>query len=186
MNTRKPNRLKEFDYSQSGYYFVTICTKNRVEYFGEIQKEQMTLNQFGEIAKRFWFEIPDHFENLKIDESIILPNHVHGILIISGDSIVGDANLRPLRYDRSKMLLSKAMQGYEAAVTREINKLQNKVVFKWQRSFYDHIIRNDEGLYKIRKYIRYNPLKWEYDQENKNEIPFEQKKKFWKDFLKSK
>ena len=118
---------------------------------------------------------------MKLDEYIIMPNHVHGIVIIDSDD-VGNAYMRSLPYDRTKMKLSKIVQQYKAAVTRKINKTHNE--FNWQKSFYDHIIRNDKSLHRIRKYIHYNALKWEYNQENKNEISLVQKKKFWKDFLK--
>jgi len=167
--------------SQNGFYFVTICAKNRKEYFGEIKNEEMVLNDCGEIANQLWLEIPNHFEDVKLDEHIIMPNHVHGIVILDNDD-VGNAYMRSLPYDRSKMKLSKILQQYKAAVTREIKQIHHE--FNWQKSFYDHIIRNDKSLHRIRKYIHYNALKWEYDQENENEIPLKQKKEFWKDFLK--
>jgi REP element-mobilizing transposase RayT len=93
MKERKLTRLKEYDYSQSGYYFVTICTKNMEEWFGKIADGRMVLNNQGEIAKDPWSEMPLHFEHVKIDEFIIMPNHVHGILIIEGNQ-VGNAYIR--------------------------------------------------------------------------------------------
>jgi len=94
INDRKLNRLKDYDYSQDGFYFVTICTKNREEFFGEIKDEEMILNEYGEIAKNCWLEIPDHFQNAEFDEFIIMPNHIHGIVIIANDMDVGNADLR--------------------------------------------------------------------------------------------
>ena len=82
---RKLNRLKNYDYSQSGCYFVTICTKNRIEHFGKIEDAKMILSQYGEIAERYWKEIPNYYKNGKIDEYIIMPNHIHGIMIINGN-----------------------------------------------------------------------------------------------------
>ncbi len=179
MNVRKANRLKDYDYSRNGFYFVTICTKNRKEYFGEINDEGIILNDSGEIAAKLWRESPNHFENVKLDEHIIMPNHVHGIVII--DSPVGNRHACSLQEDRQYQKLPVVIGSYKSAVTRKINKTHNE--FNWQKSFYDHIIRNDKSLHRIRKYIHYNPLKWEYDQENQNEISFILKKKFWKEFF---
>ncbi|MCH8872047.1 transposase, partial [candidate division KSB1 bacterium] len=164
-------------------YFVTICTKNREEYFGQISGDEMILNECGKIARQNWLEIPDHFEDVKLDEHVILPNHIHGIVIIdSGDEPVGNRHSCSLQ-ERQYQKLPVVIGSYKSAVTREINQIQNKFHFKWQKSFYDHIIRNDRSLDKIRHYIHYKHLKWEYDQENQNQIPLEQKKFFWKEFL---
>ena len=183
MNVRKANRLKDYDYSQNGFYFVTICTKNRKEYFGKINDGEMVLNDYGEIANQLWLEIPDHFEDIILDESVIMPNHLHGIIIIDSDEEpVGNRHACSLQEGRQYQKLPVVMGSYKSAVTREINQIHNE--FNWQKSFYDHIIRNDKSLHRIRKQIHYNPLKWDYDQENQNEIPLKQKKEFWKIFLK--
>ena len=118
MEERKLNRLKDYDYSQNSYYFVMICTKNREAWFGKIESGKMILNKFGEITKNFWVEIPKHFKNVALDEFIVMPNHVHGIVII-----VGNAYMRYLQ-NRTKMLLSRIIQQYKSSVTREINSLQ--------------------------------------------------------------
>jgi len=190
MHHRKPNRLKNYDYSRAGYYFVTICTKNRVAHFGNVVDGKMVLNEEGQFANQYWLEIPDHFDLSELDRHVVMPNHLHGIVIIHDTGDVGNAYMHSLQhsqqvYDRTKMLLSRIIQQYKAAVTREISKSQPHFQFQWQKSFYDHIIRNDISLFRIRKYIDNNPLKWEYDQENLNKISIEQKKKFWKDFLKN-
>ncbi|MCI0455119.1 MAG: transposase [Candidatus Dadabacteria bacterium] len=161
MKERKLNRLENYDYSQCGYYFVTVCTKNREEWFGKIESGKVILNGFGEVAKNFWVEIPKHFKNVGLDEFIVMPNHIHGIVII-----VGNAYMRSLQ-NRTKMLLSRIIQQYKSSVTREINSLQNDFCFKWHKSFYDHIIRNEKTLNNIREYVVKNPLKWESDIENK-------------------
>ena len=80
-------RLKYWNYSENGYYFVTICAKNKIEYFGKIKNGKMILNEYGKIAKKYWIEIPKHFLDVKIDEFVIMPNHIHGIIIIK--NIVG-------------------------------------------------------------------------------------------------
>ena len=94
MKERKQIPLKGYDYSKSGYYFVTICAQNREEWFGKAKSGIMHLSKFGEIAKKFWIEIPGHFEDVEINEFAIMPNHAHGILIIEGN-MVGEAYMRP-------------------------------------------------------------------------------------------
>src|SRR5664280_555297 len=81
-------RYRGYDYSSPGKYFITICTKNRKPYFGEVENGKMGLSELGIIAKKFWKEIPGHFPNIKLDEFIIMPDHIHGILIINQDSLV--------------------------------------------------------------------------------------------------
>ncbi len=96
MTERKQVRLKGYDYSESGYYFVTVCTHNRKEWFGKVQNGIMHLNAFGKFAKDCWIEIPKHFEDAHIDESSIMPNHIHGVLIIERNR-VGDADMHPYK-----------------------------------------------------------------------------------------
>jgi putative transposase len=165
MRERKRNRLKDYSYSQEGYYFVTICTKDREEWFGNIEQESVNLSRYGKIAHDFWVGIPTHFENVAIDELSVMPNHMHGILIIEGD-MVGNAYMRSLQ-NRTNMLLSKIIQQYKASVTRKINSLEGGLHFGWQKSFYDHVIRNDRSLDNLRQYIINNSLKWELDIENR-------------------
>jgi REP element-mobilizing transposase RayT len=173
MKERKLTRLKGYDYSQSGYYFVTICTNNREEWFGKVERESMNLNKYGEIAHDFWAEIPAHFENVGMDEFSVMPNHLHGILVI--EERVGNAYMRSHQrnafmhslQNRTKMLLSKIVQQYKASVTRKINSLEGGLHFGWQKSFYDHVIRSDRSLDNLRQYIVNNPSKWELDIENK-------------------
>ena len=162
--TRKRNRLQTYDYSRAGYYFVTICAHNRVNHFGEIDNDQMKLSGIGQIASDCWQDIPEHFENTALDEFVVMPNHIHGIIIL-----VGDADLRPLQQqtaERSDMYLSKIIHGFKSSVSRIIKRRWNDHIFAWQRSFYDHVIRTDESLDDIRTYINNNPLNWASDEEN--------------------
>lgn len=164
---RKNNRLEDYDYSQDGYYFVTICTRDRAECFGEIRDNKMILSKIGEIVDQCWQEIPRHFPDVELDEYAIMPNHVHGIIIIENGNDVENADLRSLQnYDRTKMALSKIIHGFKSSVTRQINKQSNKINFVWQKSFYDHVIRNERSLHQIREYIVHNFLKWESDRNN--------------------
>lgn len=89
---RKQFRLKNYDYSQNGYYFVTICTKYQDKWFGEIINGEMILSEIGKMAKKYWLEIPKHYPNIKLDEYVIMPNHVHGILIAGA--------MFPVRWDQ--------------------------------------------------------------------------------------
>ena len=163
MKNRKPNRLRNYDYSQNGMYFITICAKDRFECFGEIKNGRMILNNPGKIAENLFLKIPNHFSSAFLDEFVIMSNHIHGIIEIN----VGNAYMRSLQSDRSKMLLSKVIHGYKSSVTREFNRLKKyNVDFKWQKSFYDHIIRNEISLNKIREYIQTNPEMWKRDRNN--------------------
>lgn len=173
MKERKQVRLRDYDYSKSGYYFITICTKNRKEWFGKAGSRIMCLNEFGEIARDLWVEIPTHFKEIGIDEFSVMPNHIHGILIIE-EGMVGNAYMRSHQrnafmhslQDKTKMLLPKIIQQYKSSVTRKINSMQKDSRFDWQKSFYDHVIRSERSLESIREYIQNNPLKWDLDREN--------------------
>lgn len=128
----------------------------------------MVLNNIGKIAHSNWNNITNHFQNVELDIFIIMPNHLHGIInIIEPNQPVVDAYMRPQNHNqkRTKMLLSKIIQQFKASVTRDIN-LKFKNHFGWQRSFHEHIIRNDKSYYNIQEYIYYNPMKWSIDVEN--------------------
>ena len=168
--SRRPNRLKDYDYSQAGYYLVTICTQDRINYFGEIEQARMQLSDIGRIVTNCWQGIPEHFHDTALDEFVVMPNHIHGIIII-----VGNADLRslprdsaqPQDTDRSKMYLSKIVHGFKSSVTRMVRKRWGNHSFGWQKSFYDHVIRNDADLHRVRTYIQNNPLNWELDKNNR-------------------
>jgi putative transposase len=155
--SRKLNRKRRYNYSNSGIYFVTFCTKNRTPCFGKIQNNQMRLNRFGIIANKYWLEIPKYYGNVKIDEFIIMPDHVHGIIII--ERYVGTYASNHIHYG----LLSKIIKSYKNAVTKHLRyelKMEN---FSWQRSFYDRIIYNENDLNNVMKYIRDNDKRVNYD-----------------------
>ncbi len=161
MRERKLQRLQNYDYSKAGMYFITINVKDRVSLFGRINNGSVELNEMGQIAFRCWQEIPDHFSAANIDEFIIMPDHVHGIVEIipvgNGYSPVGNADLRSLRWDRTKMTIPKIIHGYKSSVTRTIN-MECNTNFTWQKSFHDRIIRNEKELCSIRQYIKNNPV----------------------------
>lgn len=165
MLKRKQNRLTNYNYSQPGYYFVTICTQNRICCFGDVINGEMVLNNYGQTVKTCWFDLPNHYANCNLDEFSVIPNHFHGIIIIAP---VGNG-LKP--FPTKTHGLPEIIRGFKTFSSRKINNL-NQINFSWQKSFYDHVIRKDESLDKIREYIKNNPKRWELDTENpKNWLP---------------
>ena len=161
---RKSVRLKEYDYSQSGEYFVTICTHNHECTLGEIINGEMRLNEIGKIVGKCWKEIPSHFTNVGLDEFVVMPNHLHGILTINEPWVenvqpntnVGVQNFEPLPQNTYQHIIPKSLgsiiRSYKAAVTHECRECGYHD-FRWQRNYYDRIIRNDKELDNIREYI---------------------------------
>ena len=169
---RRSIRLRDYDYSQSGAYFITICTNNRECIFGDIQDENVILNQFGQIVSNICNQIPKYFKNLQLDEYIIMPNHLHGIIITEcANNHVGAIHELPSRNNdrisRRKMLIPKIIGRFKMNSSRQINILRKSLGAPvWQRNYYEHIIRNEDELNQIHKYIIDNPLNWETDDEN--------------------
>ena len=125
----------------------------------------MILNDVGKIADECWKKIETLHKNIELDYYIIMPNHIHGIIVIND---VGDANFASPTPDRTKMQLSKLIQQFKRAVSLQIKSMNLKQDFYWQRSFYNRIIRNENELFNIRKYIEQNPLKWEFEKGSEN------------------
>ncbi|WP_372645217.1 transposase [Ancylomarina sp.] len=173
-------RLKNWDYASSGLYFVTICTANRELYFGDIVNGEMILSAVGELAKTYWNEIPKHFPFVELDSFVVMPNHVHGIITINkpddgknnNDRKVETSNLGVSTLDVSttRMASNAWKPGSLGVIINQykrictINARKIHADFAWQSRFYDHIIRNDESLERIRDYIKSNPLKWAMDK----------------------
>jgi REP element-mobilizing transposase RayT len=172
---RKSIRLKEYDYSLPGEYFITICTHGKQCIFGEVVDEKMHLNEVGKIAKEEWLKTPDIRPAIELDVFEIMPNHLHGIIVIKDESSipkVGTHNCASLQ--RKPRSLGSIIAGFKSAVTTRINNTRNTpYVPVWQGKFHDHIIRNEKELNNIREYIMNNPLNWWFDEENpygKNKI----------------
>ena len=163
---RRSIRLKNHDYSSAGEYFVTICSYNRECIFGEIIGEEMRVNEYGLIAQRTWQDLIYHIPNIKLDEFICMPNHIHGIIII-GDTFVG-AGSEPAPTEK-QYELSEIVRQFKTFSAKRINE-KRKSIGKpvWQRNYYEHIIRDDKDLNNTREYILNNPLTWFFDQENLN------------------
>ena len=177
----KSIRLQNYDYRTSGYYFVTICTQHRIPHFGKIINQKINHTEIGKVARKYFEEIPVHFPGSEVDIFTIMPNHVHGIILIEENSEIKSQKFNKFSCNLSGSL-SAIIQQYKAAVTRWCRK-SGFAEFSWQPRFYEHIIRNEKSLMRIQNYIKYNHLKWEYDGENLNQMPTSEKKKFWKDFL---
>lgn len=165
---RKPLRLREYDYSQSGYYFITICTQNRACLFGKIINDEMNLNEQGKIAQEEWHKTAMIRKNITLDVFIVMPNHIHGIIVIDDETRRGTARraLPNRRFGFSQSNTIPTIIGaYKSAVTKRINQMQGfSSRSVWQRNYYEHIIRNEKSLEEIRDYIIYNPLNWEKDE----------------------
>lgn len=157
-SARKQIRLKEYDYSQNGAYYITLCTHKKQKLFGEIS--DATLSSFPNrpdlLIEKWLHETENKFTNTKLDYFVIMPNHVHLILFLTGDHI---GSPLPQIIDWFKTMTTNE---YINGVKKGLYKPFEKHI--WQRSYFDHIIRNDEDLYNTRKYIEQNPPKWELDK----------------------
>ncbi len=156
---RKSIRLKNYDYSQNGAYFITVCTQNRDYLFGEIIDEKMKLNDAGRMIDKQWHELPKRFNHISLDEYVVMPNHLHGIIVI--------------RTTEANTNISNIVGAFKSITTHEYIKgvknsnwppFDKKI---WQRNYYEHVIRNDESLYETREYIINNPMNWQQDNMNR-------------------
>ena len=151
-----------------------MCTDKHRCLFGTVIEEKVKLSSMGQIAKNCWNNIPNHFHNIKLDEFVVMPNHIHGIIIICRNNIRRDAINRVstggITKTNNPMLsrnsLSNIIRQYKSRVSYEIHKIQSD--FAWQPRFYEHIIKSEKELQNIRDYIINNPIKWFYDSENPN------------------
>ena len=165
-HNRKSIRLKGYDYSSPGEYFVTVCTYNHGCLFGNIIDENMRLSEIGRIAEQCWKELPAKFINVILDEYIIMPNHIHGIIIINEcRDLINQIPTKnfPLMQN-PKITLGKILRNFKARTSKCIHD-SGYTEFQWQSRFYEHIIRNDKELNNIRDYIINNPIKWSFDIE---------------------
>lgn len=164
---RKQLRVKGYDYSQNGYYFVTICTQNKGSVFGRIRDNKMHTNNIGEIAHNCWNEIPLHYPFVQIDEFVVMPNHVHGVIVIANKTIVGANDHSPLQRNNvikgTSRTLGAIIRGFKIGVVMAIKNFgYDKPI--WQRNYFEHIIRSDEEFQEVRRYIADNPKNWKKDK----------------------
>jgi len=169
-NRRRSIRLKGFDYSQPGAYFITICTHNNEPIFGHVIDRNVHLNEFGKVVEKEWLKTFDMRKILKLDIYVIMPNHFHGIIIISDGT--GTPQHAPTNEQFGKPV-SNSIPGiirlFKSTVAKQINQIrQTPGMELWQRNYYEHIIRNENELDQVREYIINNPLQWQFDRENPN------------------
>ena len=185
---RQSIRLRDYDYSQNGAYFVTICCQNKACLFGEIVNGEIRLNDAGKMVEKWWWELANKFPAIELDEFIIMPNHFHGIVVIVG------ADLRvcpdPPRQNTDELekqgehvgsplqqpTLGEIVQWFKTMTTNEyirgVKEKNWEPFYKrlWQRNYYEHIIRNAESLNSTRLYIQTNPAQWDADSENPTNV----------------
>jgi putative transposase len=168
---RRSLRLKNYDYSFAGAYFITICTRNHLCLFGEIHQDKMELSEYGEIVRDEWIKSAEIRHEIELDEYVVMPNHFHAIawIIHVGDRQMGTGDRPVARTAKGPMSQSigALMAGFKASVTRRVNGIrQTPGLSVWQRNYYEHVIRNDDELFEVRRHILNNPGKWALDLEN--------------------
>ncbi len=158
---RRSVRLEGYDYRQPGAYFVTICAYRWEPLFGEVIDGELSLNPLGRIVDREWRRTAKMRGDVELDEYVIMPNHMHGILMITDDSRGGS---RTAPTTNTRKPLGRLIGAFKTVSTKSINPLRNTPGQPvWQRNYYEHVIRNDNALNRIRAYIHYNPAKWHLD-----------------------
>ena len=186
---RRSIRLKRYDYSRSGAYFVSICIQNRECLFGDIVDGAMVLNDAGILIQTVWDEIPLHYSGIETDEFVVMPNHVHGIIVIVGagpracpdheHAMQNKETGQPSQTGQPQgvaptLSLSDVVHRFKTMTTKRYTdgvKQHGWLRFSgklWQRNYCEHIIRHENELHRIRDYIVNNPMKWELDRENPN------------------
>lgn len=160
-SARNPN----WNYANAGAYFITICTQHREHFFGDIINQEMQLSQAGTIAYQCWTEIPRHFSFVELGNFVVMPNHVHGVLVL-GNSLKEETDSKGgvtgKNNPMTKDSVSKIIRWYKGICTFRIKKDQPD--FGWQSRFHDHIIRDEKSFDNIQNYIASNPLNWEKDK----------------------
>jgi putative transposase len=179
--SKNARRLADYDYRWEGLYFITICTENRMPFFGEVKDSMMELSDEGQIAHDYWLDLEQHWPRVFLGEFVVMPNHVHGIL-----GLEGIAAKSPMKKEKDLAVLSTAtlaaegkeimatlspkagsisriIGSYKAACTKMIRSVSNEP-FGWQPRFHDRIIRGQRELIHIENYILSNPANWQEDQ----------------------
>jgi putative transposase len=179
---RRSIRLKNYDYSQSGAYIITICTHQKECLFGDFVDDNMVLNDYGHIVESEWLKTPQIRPYVELDAFVVMPNHFHGILYIIKDDMLKTSNGRGMMHHApttNKREFSKPIAhslptivgGFKAAVTRQINRLRNTPGGTlWQPNYYETIIRSEYMLNTRRQYIASNPAKWDNDENHPSNL----------------
>jgi len=167
-------RLPEYDYSQEGWYYVTLCVLGNKCLFGKFTDGQIQLYQYGRIVDDCWKWLAQQYDYVRLDEYVVMPNHLHGIIVINrGDTLRkrihcrGGSRTAPTGNVSRYKPLSRLVGAFKTVSTKQVNIIRNIPGRKlWQRNYYEHIIRNEEELSHIRQYITENPVNWRTDEEN--------------------
>ena len=160
---RRSIRLEGYDYSQDGWYSVTICAFGHKCLFGKFVNGQIQLYEYGRIIEKCWKWLAEQYDYVHLDSYVVMPNHMHGIIIIRE----GGSRTAPTSNTQKCKPLSRLIGAFKTVSTKQINIIRNTPGRKlWQRNYHEHIIRNEEELNHIREYIAENPLNWGTDEEN--------------------
>lgn len=170
---RKSMRLKNYDYTSAGAYFMTICTHDRKCLFGHIDNGKMVLNSYGDIVRNVWGDLINHMGGIRLEVFVVMPNHMHGIVMIKRAGLepaptknaeaVGAGSKPAL----SQCGLSEIVRQFKTFSAKRINALrQTAGAPVWQRNYYEHVIRDEKTLFEIREYIENNPKQWDLDENN--------------------
>jgi putative transposase len=173
-NGRKSIRLKTYDYSQPGAYFITICTHDKKCLFGNISDRQMNLNGIGSIVENEWLKTASLRPNVELDVFVIMPNHIHGIIFIKNKDYKGEFKYASVnreqdvggsKFKSPSKNIGAIVKGFKSAGTGCVNK-SNRTPGKklWQQNYWERVIRNEHELKHIREYIQNNPINWELDK----------------------
>ncbi|MFA4835623.1 MAG: transposase [Dehalococcoidia bacterium] len=195
---RRSIRLKGYDYAQAGAYFITVCTQGRECLFGECANGKFNFNEAGRMVEAVWNELPIRFPDIETDTFVVMPNHIHGIIMIHSETRRGDPCDRPGMGHRRGEYKIRPYDGPEKCGGNKNGTLSGSLgriiqAFKsittvsyvegvsrhgwppfpgrlWQRNYYEHVIRNDDDLNRIREYIQNNPARWSEDEENPERV----------------
>jgi REP element-mobilizing transposase RayT len=167
---RQSIRLKGYDYGLNGAYYITICSYQKQYLFGEIVEGNMERNLLGDTVEAVWYRLPLHFKFIELDAFIVMPNHIHGIIVIQNQALEKAAHDSQYPHGTMPESLGAIVQNFKSISTRKINFLCGDRLKIWQRNYYEHIIRNENSYQKIRQYILDNPRNWEQDENNLNKF----------------
>jgi putative transposase len=173
---RKSPRRKNWDYTTPGAYFITTCTKDRKHYFGEIQNEKMELSPIGVIADLLMYEIKSHNKNIRLVEYVIMPDHIHALLVLEPPEMDTDKITDGTNQSKKAPHLPNVVGGYKSAVSKHAHRLGFD--FAWQTRYHDSYVRDEFSLERVRNYIKNNPKNWKKPKKVKsqsNSIPSERK-----------
>ena len=167
---RRSLRLQAYDYAKAGAYFITIVTQDRRCLFGEIAAGEVRLNEVGRLVADTWQWLETRYPSVLMDEYVVMPNHIHGIIVMTGEGGgTGDSRIAPTQGRRGvgRKALGNLIGAFKTVAAKRLNLARGTPGRRlWQRNYYEHVVRGEEDMDRIRAYIRDNPLQWEFDVEN--------------------